>query len=356
MGDVKNSSALGNFWRYADNWPPAYIEDEWYFHGSNVLSKTSPGSYSPMTYTYDPANHVPTRGGTNLFPFAPTWAGPYDQTTVENRADVLLFTSETLTDPYEATGPIKARLYVSSDCPDTDFTVKLTDVYPDGKSMLICDGILRMRNRNGFDHWDFMQPGQIYEVEVDLWSTSYIWNTGHKIRVAISSSNYPRFLANPNTEDGIYQNTGYNIAENTLYLESSYPSCVILPHYDENYAPMKPTIIGPTVGEPGIQYNFTFKSTDPEGQNVYLYIEWGDGTNTGWIGPYSSGEEITLSHIWGTAQKFVIRAKAKDINDDESEWSTHSINLPRTKIVENSNLLRLLGRISKAFLILKQFL
>jgi hypothetical protein len=152
---------------------------------------------------------------------------------VEERDDVLVFTSQVLEEPYEATGPIKARLYVSSDCPDTDFTIKLTDVYPDGRSMLITDGILRMRNRNGTDHWELMEPGKTYEVEVDIWSTSYIWNTGHRIRVAISSSNYPRFLNNPNTADGIYKNTTYNIAHNTLYLDTNHPSCIILPEIED---------------------------------------------------------------------------------------------------------------------------
>ena len=120
-------------------------------------------------------------------------------------------------------------LFVSSDCPDTDFTVKLTDVYPDGRSVFITDGILRMRNRNGQDHWEFMQPGNIYEVSVDLWSTSYIWNTGHRIRVEVSSSNYPRFLNNPNTADGIGKNTTYTIAHNVLYVDTTHPSCILLP-------------------------------------------------------------------------------------------------------------------------------
>lgn len=353
MGDVKNSSALGNFWRYADEWPPAHIEDEWYFHENNVLSMSIPGSYSPLSYNYDPLNPVPTKGGTNLYPLPPTLAGPYDQISVENRADVLLFTSDVLTEPYEATGRIKARLYVSSNCTDTDFTVKLTDVYPSGKSMLICDGILRMRNRNGFDHWEFMEPGVIYEVEVDLWSTSYIWNAGHKIRVAVSSSNYPRYLANPNTKDGINQNRDYNIAENTLYMDASHPSCIILPRYNDNYAPIKPKIIGPKKGDPHIQYNFRFNSTDPNGEDIYYSIEWGDGNVTGWLGPYSSGEEISLNHTWTTEEKFTVRAKAKDIYDDESEWSNHVINLPKIKIINNPILKWLSERFPIAFKILK---
>jgi predicted acyl esterase len=349
MGDVTNSEALGNFWRYTDDWPPESIEDEWYFHENEFLSMDSPGSYDSLTYNYNPDNPVPTKGGTNLYPLAPTWAGPYDQRSVENRADVLLFTSDVLTEPYEATGPIKARLYVSSNCPDTDFTVKLTDVYPDGRSMLITDGILRMRNRNGCDHWEFMEDGQVYEVEVDLWSTSYIWDTGHKIRVAVSSSNYPRYLANPNTEDGINQNTENVIAENTLYLDSSCPSCIILPRYNDNYAPIKPSISGPTRGLPGEKYSFTFNVTDPEGEDYQLYVDWGDGTNSNWIGPYSSGEDVTLEHTWSTTQIYTIKAKAKDVNEDESEFSNHNINIPRSREITNPILIRFLERFSILF-------
>jgi len=344
MGDVKDSSAKGNFWRYADDWPPAYIPDEWYFHESNVLSMDAPGAYSPNTYLYNPTNPVPTKGGTNLFPLAPTWAGPYDQTSIENRPDVLLFTSDVLTEPYEATGRIKARLYVSSDCPDTDFTVKLTDVYPDGRSMLICDGILRMRNRNGVDHWEFMDSGEVYEIEVDLWSTSYIWNTGHRIRVAVSSSNYPRYLANPNTEDAMMQNTGYNIAQNTLFLDSVHPSCIILPRYNDNYAPIKPTISGPTKGSPGNDLTYTFSSTDPENEDIELYIDWGDETNTGWIGPFSSGHVETLNHTWTDKKAYSIKAKARDTNGDECEWSIHNINIVRVRYSINLNILRLFER------------
>jgi predicted acyl esterase len=346
MGDVKNESAIGNFWRYADDWPPVYIDDEWYFHENNVLSLESPGNYSPLTYIYNPSNPVPTLGGTNLFPLSPTWAGPYDQRTVENRADVLLFTSDVLTEPYEATGRIKARLYVSSNCPDTDFTVKLTDVYPDGSSMLICDGILRMRNRNGFDHWEFMNPGTVYEVEIDLWSTSYIWNEGHKIRVVISSSNYPRYLANPNTEDAMNQNTDYNIAENTLYLDPTHPSCIILPKYNDNYAPSPPIILGPIFGETGMQYTFKFSSTDPEGEDFELFVDWADGTNSGWLGPFSSGHEVTINHTWNSKNIYQIKAKAKDINGDESGWTLHNINIPRSKSLYRPLFLKFIERFS----------
>jgi predicted acyl esterase len=225
MGDVDNASAPGNEWRYADDWPIPADEVHWYFHSDGQLATDIPGISEPLMYTYDPANPVPTVGGKNLY----SPAGPYDQSSVENRSDVLVFTSTVLENPFEATGPVKARLFVSSDCLDTDFTVKLTDVYPDGRSMFITDGILRMRNRNTQDHWEFIEPGIIYEVEVDLWSTSYIWNAGHRIRVEVSSSNYPRFLNNPNTADGIGKNTSYNIAHNALYVDTTHPSCLILP-------------------------------------------------------------------------------------------------------------------------------
>jgi predicted acyl esterase len=230
MGDVNDSNAPGNEWRYADDWPVPFTERAWFFQADGTLQTMIPVDTQPLTYAYDPIQPVPTIGGGNLnIP-----AGPYDQRPVENRSDVLVFTSPVLQQPYEATGPIKACLFVSSDCPDTDFTVKLTDVYPDGRSMLITDGILRMRNRNGTDHWELMNAGTVYQVDVDLWSTSYIWNTGHQIRVDISSSNYPRCLNNPNTADGIYKNTTFIIAHNTLYIDSIRPSCLLLPEIPLN--------------------------------------------------------------------------------------------------------------------------
>jgi hypothetical protein len=201
-----------------------------------------------------------------------------------------------------------------------------------------------------------MEEGQVYEVEVDLWSSSYIWDTGHKIRVAVSSSNYPRYLANPNTKDGIYQNTESVIAENTLYLDSSYPSCIILPRYNDNYAPIKPSISGPTRGLPGEKYSFTFNVTDPEGEDYQLYVDWGDGTNSNWLGPYNSGEELTLEHTWSTTKIYTIKAKAKDVNEDESEFSNHNINIPRSRQINNPVLIRLLERFSNFFPIISHLL
>ena len=136
MGDVDVIDAPGNEWRYANDWPINADYKSWYFHENGILNKNPPGNYDSLTYSYDPTNPVPTIGGQNLeIP-----GGAYDQISIENRNDVLVFTSDVLIEPYEATGPIKAKLYVSSDCPDTDFTVKLTDVYPDGRSRLLLMG------------------------------------------------------------------------------------------------------------------------------------------------------------------------------------------------------------------------
>ena len=224
MGAVDEFGAPGNVWRYADAWPVPVTNRSWFLHSDGGL-KTSVASEGVLTFQYDPLDPVPTIGGQNLN----IKDGPYDQRIIEDRDDVLVFSSSVLEEPYEVTGRVEARLFVSSDCVDTDFTVKLTDVYPDGRSMLITDGILRMRNRNGSDHWEFMEPGSVYEVLVNVGSTSYIWNAGHQIRVAISSSNYPRFLNNPNTADGIMQNESYVVANNSVFCNSVYPSSIVFP-------------------------------------------------------------------------------------------------------------------------------
>ena len=321
LGDVDNIDAPGKEWRYADEWPISHTETEWYFHESGVLSTDAPGSNDPITYMYDPTDPVPTVGGQNLN----IAAGAFDQTSVESRDDVILFTSPVFDEPYEATGPVKARLFVSSDCLDTDFTVKLCDVYPDGRSIIITDGILRMRNRNGFDHWEFMAPGEVYEIEVDLWSTSYVWDTGHKIRVAVSSSNYPRFKANPNTEDPIAANTTYNVAENSLYFDLSHQSCIILPEIAQplpNNPPQIPEkISGFKFGRAGVENSFIVKSSDVEGDMIYYLFDWDDGTSSGWVGPFKSDEKAKISHIWNEKGTYNIQVKARDDSGAKSEWS-----------------------------------
>jgi predicted acyl esterase len=220
--------APGNHWRTADNWPPQAEETNFYFHADGSLNRETPQEADGRrTYEYNPKEPVPTVGGLNMFGSY----GPLDQRKVESRPDVLLFTTAPLERPLEATGRIRAELFVSSDCPDTDFTVKLTDVYPDGRSILLCDGILRARFHKSFEEENFLEPGKVYRLVVDLWSTSYAFPKGHRIRVAVSSSNAPRFQPNRNTGESPRAGGKPRIATNTLHLSPEHPSHIILPVY-----------------------------------------------------------------------------------------------------------------------------
>ncbi|MFZ5500519.1 MAG: CocE/NonD family hydrolase, partial [Candidatus Micrarchaeota archaeon] len=198
----------------------------YYLHADGALStEKPPADGASKTFKFDPKNPVPTRGGCNLnIP-----AGSFDQRPVENRPDVLLYTTDSLPEPVEVTGRVKVHLWASSSCKDTDFTAKLTDVYPDGRSMLVLDGIIRARHRNTVEKDELMAPGTVYRFEVDLWSTSIIFNKGHRIRIAVSSSNAPRFDPNPNTGDPFRTNDKTVVAENTLYHDAEHPSYVLLP-------------------------------------------------------------------------------------------------------------------------------
>ncbi len=226
MGDPTDPNAPGNVWRMAETWPIPANVTPFYFHEDGSLFKKLPtAKEASRTYKYDPKNPVPTVGGANLL----LPKGPKNQREVESRPDVFLFTTEPLPEPLEVTGRIKVILWASSSAPDTDFTAKLTDVYPDGRSMLVLDGILRARFRNGFEKSELMKPGTPYKFEIDLWSTSIIFNRGHRIRIAISSSNSPRFAPNPNTGEHSGHDTKTAVAKNTIYLDSTRPSHILLP-------------------------------------------------------------------------------------------------------------------------------
>jgi predicted acyl esterase len=226
MGDPTDPKAPGNHWRHVDDWPPPAKVTSFYYHPNGTLVRgTPPAGDDAQSYAYDPKNPVPNVGGQELgVPL-----GPMDQRKVENRPDVLLFSTDVLEQPLEVTGRITAKLFVSSDCPDTDFTVKLCDVYPDGRSMLVTDGILRARYHKSFETESLLEPGQVYELNVDLWSTSLIFNKGHRVRIAVSSSNSPRFEANPNTGKPFRADKETRVAHNTLHLSAKYPSRIELP-------------------------------------------------------------------------------------------------------------------------------
>jgi putative CocE/NonD family hydrolase len=226
MGDPTDKDAPGNVWRTADNWPPPATETAYYLQPDGKLTTTiPPEGDGHKSYRYDPANPVPTVGGAELG----RDIGPKDQRKVEARSDVLVFSTDALAEPVDVTGRLAAKLFVSSDCLDTDFTVKLTDVYPDGRSMLVTDGILRARFRESFTEENLLAPGTTYEITVDLWSTSLVFNRGHKIRVAVSSSNAPRFDPNPNTGHAFRADNERRVATNTIYFSKRCPSRIVLP-------------------------------------------------------------------------------------------------------------------------------
>ena len=172
---------------------------------------------------------VPTRGGGNCCdPHLVPW-GAYDQREIEARSDVLVYTTEPLQHDLEVTGPVVLKLFASTDCRDTDFTAKLVDVFPDGRAINLTDGILRGRYRSGTDRQELLVPGEIYEFTVDLWVTSNVFRAGHRIRLDISSSNFPRFDRNPNTGNPFGLDAELRTAHQTVYHDGARPSRLILP-------------------------------------------------------------------------------------------------------------------------------
>ncbi len=226
MGDVKTPGAPGNVWRTAAAWPVPATETAFYFtQGKQLAPAPASGGEAFVAYVFEPTNPCPTVGGHNL-----TLArGPMDQRPVEGRPDVVTFTSAPLGAPLEVTGRVKARVFVSSSAADTDLSVRLCDVYPDGASYLMAEGILRLRYRRSVAKPEPLTPGQVEEVEVDCWSTSLVFNQGHRIRVTVTSSNYPRFDVNPGTgaawADGVRPVT----QSNRIYCDAMRPSRVLLP-------------------------------------------------------------------------------------------------------------------------------
>jgi predicted acyl esterase len=222
----------GNDWRDAPEWPPATTATPYYLQPGGTLSTAPPASGGgESVYTSDPAAPVPTDGGGNLY--TDIGIGPIDQAPIDNvRADVLVWESLPLTSPLEVTGKVEIVLYASSDRPDTDWVVKLEDRYADGRAMLVTDHILKARHRVAFDREDLLTPGTVYEFRFELWPTSITFNVGHRIRIAVASSNYPRFEMNPQTGEPFNQHTSTEVATNRIQHSAAWPSHVVLPVAD----------------------------------------------------------------------------------------------------------------------------
>ena len=228
-----------NVWREEQEWPLARTQyTPYYLHsggkanslnGDGTLSPADPGSEQPDRFLYDPRHPVPTRGGPLCCWPGALPQGAYDQTGVEQRADVLVYTTPPLTQDVEVTGPVTVTLYASSSAVDTDFTAKLVHVHPSGLAQNLTDGIMRARYRQSTARPEPIEPGRVYQYTIDLWATSNVFKAGHRIRLEVSSSNFPRFDRNPNTGGALATETNLVPALQTVYHDGTYPSHVTLP-------------------------------------------------------------------------------------------------------------------------------
>jgi hypothetical protein len=227
-----------NEWREEDDWPLARAKStRYYLHstggangvaGNGTLGTVAPGEEKPDQYVYDPNDAVPTIGGPLCCGALPTGIGPQDQRPAEARADVLVFTTPAFAKDTEVTGPVTLDLYVSSSAVDTDFTGMLVDVWPNGFAQNLTSGILRMRYRNSQEKPELGNPGETYHVTVDLWATSNVFLTGHKLRLEVSSSNFPRFDRNLNTGEIQAHGARMTKATNVVNHDKAHPSALIV--------------------------------------------------------------------------------------------------------------------------------
>ena len=207
------------------------MDTPWYLHADGELGPEAPGDEAPHEYTYDPADPAPTLGGPTSLPdrFLGTNSGPHDQREIEKRADVLVYSSEPLKEAMEITGFVNAVLKVSSSAKDTDFAVKLVDVLPDGTAYIIADTIFRARYRNGFDKPELMTPDDVYTLKPTPMTTSTRFDQGHRIRVEVTSSDFPKFVRNLNTGGANESESTSVLAENTIHHSGENASYIELP-------------------------------------------------------------------------------------------------------------------------------
>jgi putative CocE/NonD family hydrolase len=228
-----------NKWQSSDTWPPQGARPMTFYlssggkanslYGDGALTTAAPASDSPDGFTYDPANPVLSYGGNVCCTGNAVAGGSFDQRRMESRADILVYTSAPLNEGLEVSGPIEATFYVSSDAKDTDFTVKLLDVYPDAAAYNLDETIQRMRYREGYERppvW--MEPGQVYKVAFQPMTTSNYFAAGHRIRIEVSSSNFPRFDRNLNTGGNNYDEVNGVVAHNAVHHSRQHPSQITL--------------------------------------------------------------------------------------------------------------------------------
>lgn len=224
----KGDPSPKNRWMRLANWPPAPQIVDYFLHDDASLSRKAPTEASASrAYDFDPSNPVPTHGGSNL-----TFEkGPMDQRPIGERQDYLRFQTAVLDRDVAIAGPVNLELWASTDGPDTDFMVKLVDVYPDGYEAIVLDSALRTRYRHGRNRDDIamMTPGAPEKLTLDLWDTAITFEKGHRIAVHVTSSNSPRFDINPNTGELPGRDAGTRVARNVIYFDVSHPSAIRLP-------------------------------------------------------------------------------------------------------------------------------
>jgi len=228
-----------NKWQTSDTWPPAGAQPMTLFlssqgkanslYGDGSLISSQPDSDKPDTFTYDPENPVPSYGGNVCCTGNAVTGGAFDQRNLEARQDILVYTSAPLKEGIEVSGAIEPALYVSSDVKDTDVTIKVIDVLPDGTAYNLDETIQRLRYRKGYEKppvW--MEPGEIYKVVPQPMTTSNYFAASHRIRIEVSSSNFPRFDRNMNTGANNYDEVKGVIAHNSVHHSRQYPSSITL--------------------------------------------------------------------------------------------------------------------------------
>jgi uncharacterized protein len=226
-------------WQTSDTWPPAGAQAMTLYlssvgranslEGDGALATTPPATDKADTFTYDPMNPVLSYGGNVCCTGTAIQPGAFDQRKMEAREDVLVYTSEPFPEGTELSGPIEPTLYVSSDAKDTDFTVKVVDVYPDGKAYNLDESIQRLRYREGYDKsavW--MEAGKVYKATLQPLNTSNYFEAGHRLRIEVSSSNFPRFDRNLNTGGNNYDEEKGVVAHNAVHHSKQYPSQVVV--------------------------------------------------------------------------------------------------------------------------------
>jgi putative CocE/NonD family hydrolase len=216
-----------NAWRDEQEWPLARTEyTPVYLTADGGLARQAPDAAAELGYRYDPEDPVPTLGGNIM---RPELRGPFDQRPLDEREDVLRFETAPLEEPMEITGPVRAVLWAASSAPDTDFMAKLVVVKADGSAWNLVDGVIRARYRNGFETPELMAPGSPQRFDLDLWATSYLLQPGDRLRVDVTSSNYPRLARNPNTGAPFGTTTELRPADQTIFVGGERASHLVLP-------------------------------------------------------------------------------------------------------------------------------